>query len=271
MIKDELTAAVIGCGNLGMSLINGLIDSGVNPIGLTATRRHTDGLAHFSGKGVTITTDNRAAIENRRVIILAVKPYNVDPILREIAGGIDPKKHIVVSVATGITTAHIAALLPEGTPLFRAMPNTAADVGESLTCISHMHAGPAEVDVMNTVFSALGKVIFIDEELMDAATVMGACGIAYVMRFIRAMVQGGIEIGFDAATAGAIVQQTVMGAASLLIERGAHPESEIDKVTTPKGCTIAGLNEMEHHGFSSALIKGITVSFEKIDPPKIVK
>ena len=265
MIKDELTAAVVGCGNLGMALINGLIESGVTPSGLTATRRHTEGLAHFSGKGVTVTADNRTAIEKRRVIILSVKPYNVDIILSEIAGGIDPKRHIVVSVATGITTAHLAALLPEGTPLFRAMPNTAADVGKSLTCVSHMHAGPAEIDVVNTVFSALGKVIFIEEELMDAATVMGACGIAYVMRFIRAMVQGGIEIGFDAETAGAIVQQTVMGAAALLIERGAHPESEIDKVTTPKGCTIAGLNEMEHHGFSSALIKGITTSYEKID------
>jgi pyrroline-5-carboxylate reductase len=111
----------------------------------------------------------------------------------------------------------------------------------------------------------MGKTTFIQEELMDAATVLGACGIAYVMRFIRAMVQGGIEIGFDAKTASSIVTQTVKGAAELLIERGSHPESEIDKVTTPKGCTIAGLNEMEHHGFSSALIKGIRTSFERID------
>jgi pyrroline-5-carboxylate reductase len=120
--------------------------------------------------------------------------------------------------------------------------------------------------VVNSAFSLVGPVIFINEELMEAATVMGACGIAYVMRFIRAMVQGGIEIGFDARTASAIVQQTVKGAAELLITKGSHPESEIDKVTTPKGCTIAGLNEMEHHGFSSALIKGIIASYEKIEP-----
>jgi pyrroline-5-carboxylate reductase len=110
----------------------------------------------------------------------------------------------------------------------------------------------------------LGKVVVIDEKLMDAATVLGACGIAYALRYIRANIQGGIEIGFDAATASLIAAQTVKGAAELLIKTGRHPEQEIDKVTTPKGCTIAGLNEMEHQGFSSSLIKGISASFEKI-------
>jgi pyrroline-5-carboxylate reductase len=104
----------------------------------------------------------------------------------------------------------------------------------------------------------------IEEDLMESATILGACGIAFVLRFIRAMVQGGIQIGFDAKTASAIVNHTVKGAAELLIERNEHPEFEIDKVTTPKGCTIVGLNEMEHNGFSSSLIKGIVASFEKI-------
>ena len=99
---------------------------------------------------------------------------------------------------------------------------------------------------------------------MNAATVLGACGVAFALRFIRAMVQGGIEIGFDASTAALIANQTVRGAAALLLQGNTHPEAEIDKVTTPKGCTIAGLNEMEHQGFSSSLIEGITTSFEKI-------
>jgi pyrroline-5-carboxylate reductase len=107
--------------------------------------------------------------------------------------------------------------------------------------------------------------MIIDEELMQSATILGACGIAYALRFIRAMIQGGIQIGFDAKTASAIVNQTVKGAAELLIERKEHPENEIDKVTTPKGCTIVGLNEMEHNGFSSSLIKGIVASYEKIE------
>jgi len=266
MIKEEISVAIIGCGNLGMAIATGLLDAGIDPGQIATTRRNTSTLNHLKERGVAVISDNRMAIEGKKIVLLAVKPYNVDPILNELAAGINPKDHIVVSLATGITMAHLAALLPEGTPVFRAMPNTAADVKQSLTCISYMHAGPAEVDAVNSVFASLGRVIFIEEGLMEGATVLGACGIAYVMRFIRAMVQGGIEIGFDAQTASAIVQQTVLGAAVLLTERGSHPESEIDKVTTPKGCTIAGLNEMEHHGFSSALIKGIITSFEKIEP-----
>ncbi len=114
------------------------------------------------------------------------------------------------------------------------------------------------------MFNQLGKSVIIDEKLMDSATVLGACGTAYAMRYIRANIQGGIEIGFDAAIASLIAAQTVKGAAELLLQRHTHPEQEIDKVTTPKGCTIAGLNEMEHMGFSSSLIKGITASYKKI-------
>jgi pyrroline-5-carboxylate reductase len=119
-------------------------------------------------------------------------------------------------------------------------------------------------EYMEQLFGQLGRVVRIDERLMDAATVLGACGIAYALRYIRASIQGGIEIGFDANTATLIAAQTVKGAAELLIRTGRHPEEEIDKVTTPRGCTIAGLNEMEHRGFSSSLIKGITASYEKI-------
>lgn len=118
--------------------------------------------------------------------------------------------------------------------------------------------------LVGQLFETLGKVAVIDEKLMDAATVLGACGTAYAMRYIRANIQGGIEIGFDAKIASLIAAQTVLGAAELLLQNGSHPEQEIDKVTTPKGCTIAGLNEMEHRGFSSSLIRGITVSYNKI-------
>jgi pyrroline-5-carboxylate reductase len=124
---------------------------------------------------------------------------------------------------------------------------------------------PERLSYVQELFNQLGKVVVIDEKLMDAVTVLGACGIAYALRYIRANIQGGIEIGFDAATASLIAAQTVKGAAELLIKTGRHPEQEIDKVTTPKGCTIAGLNEMEHQGFSSSLIKGISASFDKIN------
>jgi pyrroline-5-carboxylate reductase len=145
------------------------------------------------------------------------------------------------------------------------MPNISASVGKSVTCICHNRAKPKEVESVKYLFDLIGTNMVIDEDLMESATILGACGIAYVLRFIRAMIQGGIQIGFDAATASVIVSQTVKGAAELLIERHQHPEYEIDKVTTPKGCTIVGLNEMEHNGFSSSLIKGLVASFEKIE------
>ena len=148
--------------------------------------------------------------------------------------------------------------------MFRAMPNTAIAIQESMTCLAYNNAATAQIKYVNDLFSNLGKVVKIEEKLMDAATVLGACGTAYAMRYIRANIQGGIEIGFDAATASQIAAQTVKGAAELLLQKGSHPEHEIDKVTTPKGCTIAGLNEMEHQGFSSSLIKGLVASYDKI-------
>ena len=149
-------------------------------------------------------------------------------------------------------------------PLFRAMPNTAIAIQESMTCLSSAYASEEQIKLVRDLFCTVGKVVLIEEKLMDAATVLGACGTAYAMRYVRANIQGGIEIGFDAATASLIAAQTVKGAAELLLQKGSHPEQEIDKVTTPKGCTIAGLNEMEHQGFSSSLIKGISKSYNKI-------
>ncbi len=144
------------------------------------------------------------------------------------------------------------------------MPNTAIAIGESMTCICKQYADAQQIKYVEQTFDQLGKTITIDEKLMDAATVLGACGTAYAMRYIRANIQGGIEIGFSAAVASLIAAQTVKGAADLLLRNNSHPEQEIDKVTTPKGCTIAGLNEMEHQGFSSSLIKGLIASYKKI-------
>ena len=159
----------------------------------------------------------------------------------------------------------MASKLPSGVGIYRAMPNTASSVNQSVTMIS-VGADPLERKKMvEEIFETLGEVVFIDESLMESATILGACGIAYVLRFMRAMIQGGIEVGFDAQTAQKIVAQTMKGAAELVIQNGSHPEAEIDKVTTPKGCTIVGLNEMEHAGFSSALIKGIVASYKKIE------
>lgn len=262
---NSVKIAIIGCGNLGQAILKGLVEDHTYPSeNITATKRHPEILQSFREYGVNVTSDNREAIRNSDLIMVALKPHNILEILDGLSDELDPSRHILVSLATGISLSQIEATIGKKMTLFRAMPNTGADVKESLTCICSSNASEKQVELVDNFFNLVGTTITIDEDLMEAATVLGACGIAFVMRFMRAMVQGGIQIGFDAKTANTIVNQTVKGASQLLMERKQHPEFEIDKVTTPKGCTIEGLNEMEHHGFSSALIRGIVASYEKI-------
>lgn len=256
--------AIIGGGNLGTAITEGLLKSKFcKPADITITKRKIETLQKLKERGVKITSDNSEAVRNSELVILAVKPYQVSDVLNSFKKDL-LSKHILVSVVTGVLIADIEEIIQKKIPVFRAMPNTAISIQQSMTCLSYTHAAAAQISFVEKVFSNLGKVTVIDEKLMEAATVLGACGTAYAMRFIRANIQGGIEIGFDVATANLIVEQTVKGAAELLLQKGTHPEQEIDKVTTPKGCTIAGLNEMEHQGFSSSLIKGISVSYQKI-------
>jgi pyrroline-5-carboxylate reductase len=262
---NKVKIAVIGCGNLGSSIIGGMISQDDIPNkNIVATRRNVGKIQHLVADGVNVTDDNASAVKNAKIVIISVKPYNLLEICREIKDQLSPDA-IVISTATAIKIQEIEEVLGKKSAVLRAMPNTASDVKESLTCICDNGVSKENYQMVEMLFNAIGKSIRITEELMDAATVLGACGIAYVMRFMRAMVQGGIQIGFDAKTAANIVNQTVKGAAELLESQGNHPEFEIDKVTTPKGCTIVGLNEMEHNGFSSSLIKGIVASHEKID------
>jgi pyrroline-5-carboxylate reductase len=257
--------AIIGGGNLGSAIAEGLISSGfIAPADLMITRRNITALQALQAKGANVTNDNVEATRFGDVIIIAVKPFQVQEVLLGIKPGLDEKRHIIVSVVTGVYIKDIFSIIEKQMPVFRAMPNTAIAIAESMTCICNQNASVEDVEFVEEAFMQLGKAVTIEEKLMDAATVLGACGTAYAMRYIRANIQGGIEIGFSAAVASLIAAQTVKGAAQLLLMNNSHPEQEIDKVTTPKGCTIAGLNEMEHQGFSSSLIKGLTASYKKI-------
>ena len=257
--------AIIGGGNLGTAIAEGLISSKfVEPENIIVTKRNLATLAGLESNGVHISDDNTKAVEFADYVILAVKPFQIKEILEQIKEPILTKKPVLISVITGIWLKDLVEFTSKDLAIFRAMPNTAIAIQESMTCLSHLNADKAEIAFVTDLFNNLGKTVLIDEKLMDAATVLGACGTAYAMRYIRANIQGGIEIGFSAATASIIAAQTVKGAAELLLKKNTHPEQEIDKVTTPKGCTIAGLNEMEHQGFSSSLIKGIITSYKKI-------
>ena len=257
--------AIIGGGNLGKAIAEGLVKSGFTVPGhIMVTRRHIEPIRFLEEMGILVSNDNHEAARFADLVILAVKPFQVKDVLTDMRSSLDADRHLVCSVVTGITIQDLQSVLGAGFPLVRAMPNTAIAIQESMTCVCASGWTPDQKDYVEDLFRQLGRVVTIDEKLMEAATVLGACGIAYALRFIRANIQGGIEIGFDATTATLIAAQTVKGAAELLIQTGRHPEEEIDKVTTPKGCTIAGLNEMEHQGFSSSLIKGIATSYDKI-------
>jgi len=257
--------AIIGGGNLGTAIAQGLISSGfVQPRHIIITKRNIATLHDLETKGVLVSNDNNEAVKFADYIILAVKPFQVKEVLQQVQPSLDASRHVLVSVITGIWIKDMQEILGNGFTIFRAMPNTAIAIQESMTCICDSNASTEQKEFVSEAFDQLGKTVFIEEKLMDAATVLGACGTAYAMRYIRANIQGGIEIGFSATTASLIAAQTVKGAAELLLKHNTHPEQEIDKVTTPKGCTIAGLNEMEHQGFSSSLIKGIVTSYKKI-------
>ena len=256
--------AIIGAGNLGLAITKGLLKSGLlSQNKLTITRRKLDGLEEFTKQGIVVTSDNQEAVEKADIVLLAVQPQQLRNVAEEIKGVLNNK--LIISTLTGVKLNMLESQLGNNNRVIRAMPNTALAVQQSMTCIS-TNASKEDIELVQSIFSVLGETIVIDDELMQAATVLGASGIAFWLRLIRATTQGGIQLGFDAPEAQKIAVQTCMGAASLLSNGSStHPEAEIDKVTTPKGCTISGLNEMEHKGMSSALIQGLVTSFKKIN------
>lgn len=259
--------AILGTGNLGYSIAIGILtQDNFKFKNLYLTKRDTSSLDSWSKlPNVKISTDNKKAVRFSDVIIIAVQPNQLHGVLEEIKNCINPKRHTVISVVTGRKINEIESVIGSDVAIVRSMPNTAISVGQSMTCLSGNKKGSENVDLAKMIFNSLGKTMCIEEKLMQAATVICASGIAFWMRLIRATTQGAVQLGFDAEEAQELSMQTALGAASLLIKSGNHPEEEIDKVTTPSGCTIEGLNEMEHQGLSSSLIKGLVTSFEKIN------
>ncbi len=256
--------AIIGAGNIGLAIAGGLTEKGIYTAEqIMLTRRHIHHLEAWREKGHAVGSDNLAAVRQGRVIIVAVEPAQIDGVLEQIAPALKEGHHTLISVVTGVSTEHIRAVIKKGVPVVRAMPNTAIAIGQSMTCLCAPATEREALADAARLFRAVGQTEIIDEELMGTATALAACGLAFFMRAIRAASQGGVEIGFHASQALSIAAQTAKGAASLLLENGHHPEFEIDRVTTPRGVTISGLNQMEHDGFSSAMIKGIVTSAEK--------
>ena len=253
--------AIIGGGNLGKSILNGIVSSEESTFdNIYITRRRPELIKNLESKVVKVSNDNIQAAKESNIIILAIKPHQIEDILEGIKEELTSDK-IIISVVTG-TEINTIKKYSSG-KVYRAMPNTAIAIKESITMIAGNYDKESNA-IVKDIFDQVGETVEIEEELMGAATVLGACGIAFALRYLRAATQGGIEIGFSSKVSQFIAAQTVKGACELILQNGSHPEEEIDKVTTPMGVTISGLNEMEHQGFSSALIKGLTTSFDKV-------
>ncbi|MDR3706480.1 MAG: pyrroline-5-carboxylate reductase [Paludibacteraceae bacterium] len=251
--------AIIGAGNIGGAVASGLLRSkSIGPSDLLVAdieQSNLDAIKKIDSK-VTVSNKNKEVAAKADIIILAVKPWLVQPVLSDLSGVISPDK-VLVCIAAGIDFEFLSHIIDGQISMFRVMPNTAISLNESMTLISSQNATKAQEEYVLNLFAQLGKSVLIPESMMGPATSVASCGIAYALRYLRAAVEGAVELGFRADVATEIVAQTMKGAVELVLQNGSHPEVEIDKVTTPGGWTIKGLNEMEAHGFTNAVIKGL--------------
>lgn len=248
---------VIGAGAMGGATVEGLIKSEFfKNEDITVSDPSEAVISKFSQTGVSVTTDNAMAIADADIVCICVKPWLVESVLSELSFPEDNKPLLVV-IAAGVPSKNIKQWLPDCPPLFLCIPNIAIAQLQSMTFLAPVTATPQQTDVVKRIFDEMGQTLITDEQHLPSGTTLASCGIAYAMRYIRAASEGGVELGFKADDAKQIVMQTVKGAIELLEATGLHPEAAIDLVTTPGGVTIKGLNEMEHAGFTSAVIRGL--------------
>jgi len=251
--------AVIGLGTLGEALVAGLLKTGeVQKADVVGTVAHESSFARVKEKlGVTVTRDNREAVKGADVVLLAVKPNNMDTVLKEIAGVITPKQ-LVITVAASVTTAYVHARLTGPIPVVRAMPNTPALINAGMTALAGgPHASKEQLAQAEAIFQCLGKTVFVDEALMDAVTALSASGPAYLYVVIESLAEAGVKLGLRRTTSTLLAAQTMLGAARMVLESGSHPALLKDTVTTPAGCTVDGLLELEDGGLRVTLIKAV--------------
>lgn len=255
--------SIIGGGNMGGAIARGLATSeryeAENITVIDSDRARVEEFAE-AGLGLNATAEYDSLLE-ADIVVVAVKPWNVEQLLKENLERLIKPNQLIVSVAAGLSLADIEQWTGESErALFCAIPNTAIAIKESMTFVSQLNASPEQTQTVLELFGELGKVELIEERLLSAATALCSCGIAYAFRYIRAAMEGGVELGLYPNQAKEGVVQTLKGAIALLEANDSHPEAEIDKVTTAGGVTIRGLNEMEHAGFTSAVIRGLKKS-----------
>jgi pyrroline-5-carboxylate reductase len=254
---------IIGGGNIGSALIEGLLRANaLAPEQITVSDPSTQVLGRWSQQGLQTSASNAEAVRGAHIVFLCVKPHLATTVLQDIRTNIFSAQ-LLVSFVAGFTLQDIETITGVR-PMIRVIPNTAMAVNASVMGVSSRHTSDQEQSSVTELLSKMGMAIPIDESLMNAFTVLGSCGTAFALRYVRACMTAGCEIGFKPDMARDITAQVLLGTAKLLLETKSHPETEIDKVTTPKGITIVGLNEMEDQGLSAAIVSGIKAAYRKM-------
>ena len=253
--------AIIGAGNMGGSIARGLAKGSLIADSDIIVSNPSAGKLERLKKefpSISTTNNNAEAATGADIVILAVKPWLMQPVMRELKL---KSKQILISVAAGIPFEELAHYVADKEmTMFRLIPNTAISEMESMTLISSRNASKEQEQLLLDIFNQMGLAMLIPEEKIAAATAMTSCGIAYVLKYIQAAMQAGIEMGIYPKDGMRMIAQSVKGAAELILNNDTHPSVEIDKVCTPGGITIKGINELEHRGFSSAIINAIKAS-----------
>ena len=245
---------------MGGATVEGLIQcSTFRTQDITVADPSQQALDRFASKGLSVTTDNQAAAMDADIVCVCVKPWLVEQVLTGIKEVLNPKRQLLIVIAAGVGSKSIQEWLgTQCPPLFLCIPNIAIAQLQSMTfLVPCAGVTQQQTEQVKALFDEMGATLITDEQHLASGTTLASCGIAYAMRYIRAAAEGGVELGFKADEAKRIVMQTMRGAVELLEASGLHPEAAIDLVTTPGGVTIKGLNEMEHNGFTSSVIKGL--------------
>ena len=263
--SPSASVGFLGGGNMAGALILGLIQSkAITPSRILASDVKKERLAHLSKTyGIHVTMDNHALVRDSEIVVLSVKPQVVDKVLSVIGPDIR-KDQLVVSIAAGVPISALEARLPAGTRVVRTMPNVAALALAGATAISAgTHATQKDMRAATALFEAVGRVVTLDETLLDAVTGLSGSGPAYVMLMIDALADGGVKVGLHRDTALVLAAQTVFGAAKLLLDTGEHPGRLKDMVTSPGGTAIAGLHTLESGGLRRTLIYAVEVASKR--------
>ncbi|HQR38512.1 MAG TPA: pyrroline-5-carboxylate reductase [Blastocatellia bacterium] len=264
-MKPDMTLGVVGVGKLGEAIVGGLLRREFISVDrIAGSVRHEDSLRRVGERlGIWSTLDNREAVSGRDVVLLAVKPQNMDTVLGEIGGMLTPDQ-LVISVAASVTTPFIEERIAGPVPVVRAMPNTPCVLGVGMTALcAGRHATAEHLATAEAIFACVGETARVDEGLMDGVTALSASGPAYLYVVIESLAEAGVKLGIPRDVSTKLAAQTMLGAATMVLDSKAHPALLKDTVTTPAGCTIDGLLELEEGKLRVTLIKAVVKAAER--------